>query len=103
MFLASDNTGPVHPRIMAALAEANDGFAPAYGADDLSEQVRARLRDLFEAYSRDPTYLPEDWRPAALLDEAGHVALVSDFIAGMTDRFALDEHRRLFDSPPKLR
>ncbi len=66
-------------------------------------EAEAILRDLFEAYSRDPSYLPEDWRPVALLDEAGHVALVSDFIAGMTDRFALDEHRRLFDSTPKLR
>lgn len=49
MFLASDNGGPVHPAVMAALARANDGAAPAYGNDPLTEQVRARIRTLFEA------------------------------------------------------
>ncbi len=49
MFFASDNGGPVHPRIMEALARANDGYAMPYGADALMEQVRARLRAAFEA------------------------------------------------------
>ena len=49
MFFASDNTGPVHPQIMAALAEANEGFAMPYGADPLMDEVRTRLRDIFEA------------------------------------------------------
>lgn len=49
MFFASDNSGPVHPDILAALGHANDGYAMPYGADPLMEEVRARLRDLFEA------------------------------------------------------
>ncbi|KGM48216.1 threonine aldolase family protein [Pseudooceanicola atlanticus] len=49
MHLASDNTGPVHPQIMALLAEANAGFAKPYGADPLMEEVRTRLREVFEA------------------------------------------------------
>lgn len=49
MFFASDNTGPVHPQIMATLAEANEGFAMPYGADPLMDEVRDRLRDIFEA------------------------------------------------------
>lgn len=49
MFFASDNSGPVHPRIMAALAQANEGFAMAYGADALMDEVRERLREIFEA------------------------------------------------------
>ncbi|UWQ08497.1 threonine aldolase family protein [Aliiroseovarius crassostreae] len=49
MFFASDNTGPVHPDILAALTAANDGYAMPYGADDLNAQVTARIRDLFEA------------------------------------------------------
>lgn len=49
MFFASDNSGPVHPRIMDTLAEANTGFAMAYGADAIMDEVRRRLRDLFEA------------------------------------------------------
>lgn len=49
MFFASDNSGPVHPQVMAALAEANEGHVMAYGADPLMAEVRERLRALFEA------------------------------------------------------
>lgn len=49
MFFASDNTGPVHPKIMQALADANTGYAMPYGADPIMEQVTTRIRDLFEA------------------------------------------------------
>ena len=49
MFFASDNTGPVHPQVMEALIEANTGYASSYGADALMDEVRARLRDIFEA------------------------------------------------------
>ncbi|WP_375174835.1 threonine aldolase family protein [Pseudooceanicola sp.] len=49
MFFGSDNTGPAHPQIMQALAEANTGYATPYGADPLMEEVRTRLREIFEA------------------------------------------------------
>src|SRR6056297_3037133 len=49
MNFASDNCGPVHPEVLAALNDANHGHAPAYGADALMDAVRDRLRDLFEA------------------------------------------------------
>ncbi|WP_406649330.1 low specificity L-threonine aldolase [Aliisedimentitalea scapharcae] len=49
MFFASDNSGPVHGQVLDLLTQANQGFAMAYGADDLMDEVRARLRDLFEA------------------------------------------------------
>jgi threonine aldolase len=49
MHFASDNSGPVHPRVMQALIVANDGYAMAYGTDDLMNAVRAQLRELFEA------------------------------------------------------
>ncbi len=49
MFFASDNAGPVHPAIMDAVAAANEGFSPAYGADALMEEVREQLREIFEA------------------------------------------------------
>ena len=49
MFFASDNAGPVHPQVMQALIEANTGFASSYGTDALMDEVRARLRDVFEA------------------------------------------------------
>ena len=49
MYFASDNTGPVHPKVMDALLRANEGYATPYGADPIMDEVRARIRDLFEA------------------------------------------------------
>ena len=45
----SDNCGPVHPAIMAALTRANAGHVASYGADDLTRRAERKLRDLFEA------------------------------------------------------
>ena len=45
---ASDNTGPVHPAILAAMTEANAGAAMPYGNDPWMEQVTARIRTLFD-------------------------------------------------------
>jgi threonine aldolase len=49
MNFASDNTGPVHPKVMAALARANEGYAMPYGADPWMDAVRERVREVFEA------------------------------------------------------
>lgn len=49
IYFASDNAGPVHPQVMAALNEANTGFSASYGTDVLMDEVRTRLRDIFEA------------------------------------------------------
>ena len=54
--------------------------------------------DLFRLLHAAPTLLPDDWRSRA--GEAGGpraAVLVCDYIAGMTDRYAADEHRRLTD------
>lgn len=49
MHFASDNAGPVHPAVLDALARANDGYAPGYGADAIMDRVRDRVRAVFEA------------------------------------------------------
>lgn len=62
------------------------------------------VTDLFRRYSGDPEALPPEWRDLA--PEPGTPAYarhVADFIAGMTDRYALAEHARLFDATPDLR
>jgi dGTPase len=62
------------------------------------------LSDLFWRYAEHPDDLPAEWshgtRPS---DDAGHLRRIGDFIAGMTDRYALVEHARLFKSTPELR
>ena len=49
MYFASDNSGPVHPEVLQVLAEANQGYQMGYGADDLMDEVRDRIRTLFDA------------------------------------------------------
>ncbi len=49
MYFASDNSGPVHPQVLAKLAQANEGYQMAYGADTLMNEVRDRIRSIFEA------------------------------------------------------
>ena len=49
MRFASDNSGPVHPKIMEALAEANQGWALPYGNDDLTRRAADKVRAAFEA------------------------------------------------------
>ncbi len=49
MHFASDNSGPVHTEVLAALTEANQGYQMAYGADTLMNEVRDRIRGIFEA------------------------------------------------------
>ena len=68
------------------------------------DQAAGVVRDLFACYSAQPGDLPDEWRDGLdRLDEAGRARRIADFIAGMTDRFALAEHQRLFDFTPELR
>jgi dGTPase len=61
------------------------------------------VRDLFDVYFADPRAMPDGWREG--LDRAEDrikARSVADFLAGMTDTYALKEHRRLFDHTPDL-
>lgn len=49
MWFTSDNAAPAHPKVMAALQRANEGYSGSYGADRHMEAVRAQLREIFEA------------------------------------------------------
>ena len=77
-----------HPRVMHVMGDA--------------EQI---LFDLFARYQKVPGDLPPEWLPpgAEAETETGRARRIGNFIAGMTDRFALTEHQRLFDSTPDLR
>ena len=64
----------------------------------MSGKARRVVRDLFDLYLAEPDCLPDEWR--ALCDAAATprtARIVADYVAGMTDRYALQEHRRLFD------
>ena len=67
-------------------------------------RAEAIVDDLFGRYVTDPSAMPEAWRLAAApLSERRRARLIGDFVAGMTDRYAIEEHRRLFDATPELR
>jgi dGTPase len=67
-----------------------------------AEQI---LFDLFACYQRHPAALPAEWLPHGNVveTETERARRIGNFIAGMTDRFALTEHQRLFDTTPDLR
>lgn len=63
---------------------------------EMRENVTAVVDDLFAFYMKHPRHLPERWQRDvdAARDETALARLVADYIAGMTDRFALDSHSR---------
>ncbi len=70
--------------------------------DRMSAKARRVVHDLFALYLAEPQALPHEWRRlAAGPDEPQTARVAADYLAGMTDRFALDEHHRLFapDAP----
>jgi dGTPase len=64
-------------------------------------QARRLLAEMFNLFIAEPDVLPQEWfARMAGLDEPARARLVCDYIAGMTDRFAMEEHRRLFSLDP---
>lgn len=60
-------------------------------------QARRILAEMFQLFMAEPDVLPTEWFARSQnRDEAGRARVVCDYIAGMTDRFAIEEHRRLF-------
>lgn len=60
-------------------------------------QARRILAEMFQLFLHEPDVLPAEWGVRAQArDEAGRARVVCDYIAGMTDRFAIEEHRKLF-------
>ena len=59
----------------------------------MTTKAKRVLRDLFIAFLEDPRLLPPQYQARANVDQPRAIA---DYIAGMTDRYAIKEHRRLF-------
>ncbi len=77
-------------------------FHRMYRAEDvvaMRKVVSRVIRELFPLYMSRTDLLPKQWRKdvEAAADEKALARIVLDYIAGMTDRFALQEHQRLID------
>jgi dGTPase len=69
-----------------------------YRVNRMASKARRIVQELFQLLLAEPECLPTEWRSQAKGAGTPVTArLVADYIAGMTDRFALDEHRRLYD------
>ncbi len=81
-------------------------FENLYRCDAVMRPVKraeAVIGDLYGAFSDNPSLMPEEWQlPVDCQEPDGLARHIADYIAGMTDRFALAEHRRLFDATPDL-
>jgi dGTPase len=69
-----------------------------YRVNRMSSKARRVVHELFQLFAAEPECLPGEWRAMTGDSAAGTARIVADYLAGMTDRFALDEHRRLFDT-----
>jgi dGTPase len=69
-----------------------------YKLNRMTSKARRLVRDLFQLFVAEPECLPTEWRKQTEGPATPPTArVVADYIAGMTDRFAADEYRRLFD------
>ncbi|MCB2106840.1 MAG: deoxyguanosinetriphosphate triphosphohydrolase [Rhodobacteraceae bacterium] len=117
----TEKAKPSSAKDVRALGAQLVGFSPEMAANDkalkgflfpnmyrhtkvnrMTSKARRVVRDLFDLLLAEPHLLPKEWQNGIdgpkTLKSARRVA---DYIAGMTDRFALDEHTRLFDPAVK--
>ena len=74
-----------------------------YKVNRMRLQVSKIVQDLYDAFITQYTLLPDGWQTRVLeaggpADKTAHARVVADYIAGMTDRFAMREHSQLFGS-----
>ncbi|MBM4037869.1 MAG: deoxyguanosinetriphosphate triphosphohydrolase [Planctomycetes bacterium] len=65
-----------------------------YRVARMTSKAKRFVRELFQAYLADPRQLPDEYRATA--DQEGLYRAIGDYIAGMTDRYAQDEYKKLF-------
>jgi dGTPase len=74
----------------------------------MRNKVSKIVRDLYDAFTDQYLLLPENWQRiveemGGPIDAVAHARAVADYIAGMTDRYAIREHERMFDLYGDLR
>lgn len=101
MFLIgfSEQTGRLNQELKSFLRER---LYRNYKVQRMTSKARRVVRELFDAFFADPALMPEEHRMTGSRREAvqgpsGRARAAADYIAGMTDRYAILEHRRLFD------
>ena len=75
-----------------------DNLYRHYTVNRVKAKSKRIIHDLFEYFYQQPECLSEEWqgRIAKVISEDEKILIICDFIAGMTDRYAIQEHKRLF-------
>ena len=70
----------------------------------MREKVTKIVKELFAAYTNDPNLMPRKWQKdlISVYSDADIVSLVCDYIAGMTDRFAISQYEKILGKPIKI-
>ena len=66
-----------------------------------AERARQVVARLYAAYHQQPELLPDGWVATLPVEEPGRSRHIADFIAGMTDRYAIERYRQVFGSTPQ--
>ena len=74
----------------------------------MTSKAKRVVTDLFNLFMSETNTLPHEWQamgvaPIAELGDAARARIIADYIASMTDRYAIVEHERLFELGPILR
>ena len=79
-----------------------------YKVNRMTSKAKRVVTDLFNLFMSEPNTLPNEWQETeqgTLVDNKEDIVarVIADYIASMTDRYAILEHERLFDLGPILR
>ena len=81
----------------------NEKLYHHWRVERMTTKARRIIRDLFDVYLKNPKQLPYDvYARDKKFTTSQKYAIICNYIASMTDRFALDEHKRLFDPYQKV-
>ncbi|MDA0780738.1 MAG: deoxyguanosinetriphosphate triphosphohydrolase [Proteobacteria bacterium] len=89
----------MHENVKTIKEFLNENMYKHYKVSRMTSKAKRIIQDLFAILNTEPECLPNDWREKALNAENANKRseVVVDYIAGMTDRYAIDEHKKLFD------
>ncbi len=74
-----------------------------YRVERMTEKAKRIIKDIFNVYRKNPQQLPYDvWQRNVVYSDKEQLRVICNYIAGMTDRFALDEHKKLFNPYQKV-
>ena len=73
-----------------------------YKVNRMTSKARRVVKELFDIFMAEPNLMPHEWQAKLTSDNIQNARIVGDYIASMTDRYALLEYERLFEMGPIL-